>query len=81
MLEDGKITSQQLIFVFVLSRLMLTMTYLSYFKAPPWNQDLWISAILSLPMHILLVIPLYLLAQRFKAFQESPETSQQVRLS
>ena len=66
MLKDGKITNQQLIFVFILSRLMLTMTYLSYFKAPPWNQDLWISAILSLPMHILLVIPLYLLAQRFK---------------
>lgn len=66
MLEDGKISNQQFIFVFVLSRLMLTMTYLPYFNAPPWNQDLWISAILSLPVHILPVTPLYLLAQRFK---------------
>lgn len=66
MLEDGKITNQQFIFVYILSRLMLTMTYLSYFKAPPGNQDLWISAILALPMHILLALPVYFLAQRFK---------------
>ncbi len=67
MLEDGKISNQQFIFIFILCRLMLTMTYLSYFKAPPRNQDLWISGILSLPMHILLTLPAYFLARRFKS--------------
>lgn len=66
MLEDGKISNLQFICAFVLSRLMLTMTYLSYFKAPPFNQDLWLSALLSAPMHILFMLPAYFLAQRFR---------------
>ena len=68
MLEDGKISNQQFIFIFILCRLMLTMTYLSYFKAPPRNQDLWISGILSLPMHILLTLPVYFLAVDLKVY-------------
>lgn len=66
MLEDGKITNRQFMFVFVLTRLMLTIAYLSFFDAPPWNQDEWISDILSLPMHILFTLPVFFLAQRFK---------------
>ncbi len=66
MLENGKISNLQFICIFILSRLMLTMTYLSYFKAPPWNQDLWLSTLLSVPIHILLTFPAYFLAQRFR---------------
>ena len=66
MLEDGKITNRQFMFIFVLTRLMLPIAYISFFDAPPWNQDEWISDILSLPMHILFTLPVFLLAQRFK---------------
>ena len=65
MLEKGKISNNQFILIFVISRLMLTMAYLPYVNAPPWNQDLWISAILAFPIHILLVLPVYFLTNRF----------------
>lgn len=65
MLEEGKVSNKQIILIFVISRLMLTMAYLPYVNAPPWNQDLWISTILSFPIHILLILPVYILANRF----------------
>ncbi|HQA60972.1 MAG TPA: GerAB/ArcD/ProY family transporter, partial [Tepidanaerobacteraceae bacterium] len=65
MLENGKISNKQMILIFVICRLMLTMAYLPYVNSPPWNQDLWISAILSFPLHIILILPVYALAMRF----------------
>jgi len=65
MLENGKITNKQIIFIFIISRMILTMAYLSYVNAPPWNQDLWISTIISFPLHILLILPVCILAKRF----------------
>jgi len=44
---------------------MLTMAYLSFVNAPPWNQDLWISGIVAFPLHILLVLPVFFLIKRF----------------
>ena len=65
MMEKGKISNKQLIFTFLTSRLMLTMAYLSFVNAPPWNQDLWISGIVAFPLHILLVLPVFFLIKRF----------------
>jgi spore germination protein KB len=65
MLEQGKISNIQFMLLIIISRLMLTVTYLSYIDSPPWNQDAWISDLLSFPMHIFLVIPIYSLAKLF----------------
>jgi len=64
MLEKGKVSAKQVILVYITSRLMFTVAYLSHVNAPPWNQDLWISTIVSFPAHLLLVLPVYLLSTR-----------------
>lgn len=66
MLEDGRITYRQLMLLIIISRLLITITYLPAFNIPPYNQDVWISTGLSFPLQLLLAIPAYLLAQRFR---------------
>ncbi len=66
MLEDGKITCRQIIYLIFLSRIIITFTYLPISDTPPRNQDVWISELLSFPVHMLLVLPVYILSQRFK---------------
>lgn len=65
MLEKGKISNKQMVMLFTICRLMLTMAFLPYVNSPPWSQDLWISSILAFPMHIILALPVYTLAKRF----------------
>lgn len=66
MLEDGKISLKQFALLFIISRLMISMAYLSFYDAPPANQDLWISTLISFFVHIIITIPIYLLVMRFK---------------
>lgn len=65
MLEDGRVTYKQLIFLVFISRIVITLTYLPALTAPPANQDVWLSELLSLPIQLLLAVPVYLLWQRF----------------
>ncbi|MBO8127405.1 MAG: endospore germination permease [Firmicutes bacterium] len=66
MLEDGRITDRQFMLLIIVSRLILSLTYLPALNSPPENQDVWIAGLLSFPVHLLLAVPAYLLAQRFK---------------
>lgn len=65
MLENAKITPRQLIFIFVIIRLVITVTFFRVFDGPPGNQDVWISRLLSIPVELLLSAPIYLLWKRF----------------
>ena len=65
MLENVKITPKQLILLFVISRLVITITFFPALDSPPGNQDVWLSELLSIPVHLLLSFPLYLLWKRF----------------
>lgn len=65
MLENAKITPRQFIFVLVISRIVIAITFFPVFAGPPGNQDVWISEVLSLPVHLLLTVPFYLLWKRF----------------
>ncbi len=65
MLEDGKINFKQLILLMVLSRIILTITYLPALLEPPKNQDIWISEALFFPLQLLLSVPVYLLWKKF----------------
>lgn len=65
MLEDGRITYKQLIFLIFISRIILAITYLPIFTFPPANQDIWISTFIMYGIHFLLAIPVYLLWKRF----------------
>jgi len=65
MLEDGRVTYKQLIFLVFISRIVITLTYIPGLTAPPANQDIWLSELLSLPIQLLLAVPVYLLWERF----------------
>lgn len=65
MLENGRISIRQLILLFITSRIVLNLTYFPASKSPPLNQDLWLSQLLSIPITILLAVPLMVLAARY----------------
>lgn len=65
MLEEGRITYKQLIFPIVLSRIILTITYLPTLTEPPANQDAWLTELLFFPLQLLLALPIYFLWKRF----------------
>jgi len=65
MLENVKITPKQLILLVVISRFVITITFFPALDGPPGNQDVWISELLSIPVHLLLSFPIYLLWKRF----------------
>lgn len=66
MLEDGRITYRQLMMLIIISRLIITITYLPAVVSPPENQDVWISELLSFPFLLVFALPAYVLAQRFR---------------
>ncbi len=65
MLENVQITPKQLILLIVISRFVITITFFPAMDGPPGNQDVWISELLSIPVHLFLTIPIYLLWKRF----------------
>lgn len=65
MLEDGRITYKQLILLIFISRLIIHITYMPVIIEPPKNQDIWLSELLSLPIMLLVSIPVYLLWNKF----------------
>lgn len=65
MLENGRISIRQLVLLFITSRIILNLTYFPASKSPPLNQDLWLSQLLSIPITILLAVPLMVLAERY----------------
>lgn len=65
MLEGGRITCRQLVWLIVGSRLFLNFTYFPSITDPPANQDVWISQALSLVFVLIFVFPVLLLGQRF----------------
>lgn len=65
MLKNVKIAPKQLILLVVISRLVLTIAFFPTLNGPPGNQDVWISQLLSIPVHLFLTVPIYLLWKRF----------------
>lgn len=65
MLEKGRITYKQLILMIVVSRIIVTITYLPAISEPPANQDIWLSELIFFPLQLLFAAPVYLLWKRF----------------
>lgn len=65
MLEEGRISYKQLILPIVISRIILTITYLPTLIEPPANQDAWLTELLFFPLVLLLALPIYWLWKRF----------------
>lgn len=68
MLEDGRITYRQLMLLIIISRLVITFTYLPAINDPPANQDVWIAQLFSFPVLLLFCVPVYLLVQRLRQY-------------
>ncbi len=64
-LEDGKISNKQLILIVFIFREVVNLTYFPFLTAPPENQDIWISILLSLPVQLALTAPVYYLWTKF----------------
>jgi len=65
MLENGMINIRQLVLLFITSRIILAITYFPASKSPPANQDLWLAQLVSIPITILLAVPLMALAAKY----------------
>ncbi|MCZ8517715.1 endospore germination permease [Paenibacillus filicis] len=65
MTVSNKISYKQLVYLMILSRIVITLTYLPGLTSPPKNRDFWIAELLNFPFHILFAIPLYLLWRRY----------------
>ncbi|MEW6661840.1 MAG: GerAB/ArcD/ProY family transporter [Bacillota bacterium] len=65
MLEGGRITARQLIFILVISRLTVPTTSLPVLVSPPANQDVWLAGLLSVIPTMVMAAPAVLLALRF----------------
>lgn len=66
MTEIAKLSTRQIIFLLVLSRLNTAYTYLPAVATPPANQDVWIAEILSVVYTFGLCGPLLYLSNRFE---------------
>lgn len=65
MVEHGKITLIQFIFLIIGSRLILQLTYNMAYNFPPANQDVWISTLLSFIICVIFLLPVFLLARKY----------------
>jgi len=65
MLENGMINIRQLVLLFITSRIILAITYFPASKSPPANQDLWLAMIVSIPVTILLAVPVMALVAKY----------------
>lgn len=63
--EKGKITYKQLILLVFTSRIIVTLTYYPGLTSPPANQDMWLQLILSLPIMLLISVPVYFLWKKY----------------
>jgi len=64
-LEGGKITPRQAIFILVISRLTIPLTALPDLSAPPANQDVWLAGLLAAVPTMVIITPPLLLVLRF----------------
>lgn len=64
-MKNIKVTHKQLVQLLVTSRVMVAITFLPIINAPPKNQDVWIVELISIPIMILLSIPVYVLWRKF----------------
>ncbi|WP_274653070.1 GerAB/ArcD/ProY family transporter [Paenibacillus humicola] len=60
-----KISFAQLVYLLILSRIVITLTYLPGLTSPPKSRDFWIAELLNFPFHLLFAVPVYLLWKRF----------------
>lgn len=65
MLEGGKITYQQMILLFFVSRVITWIAFLPVIQAPPANQDVWLDCLTAFPIHLIIALPIYLLSKKF----------------
>lgn len=65
MLEEGRISYKQLILLILVSRSIITITYLPALNEPPANQDSWLASLLYYPIQLLIALPIYFLWKRF----------------
>lgn len=65
MLEGGKISYKQMIMLIFISRVITWITFLPVILAPPANQDVWIDCLMAFPIHLIVALPVYLLAKKF----------------
>lgn len=65
MLEGGKITAKQMVFLLTIGRAITWIAVLPIVVVPPGNQDIWINCLTGFPVHFFVALPFYFLAKRF----------------
>lgn len=65
-MESNKITSRQMILLITVFRLTTAILFMPSLNFPPYNQDVWISIILSFFYTVLIDIPILFLVNKFK---------------
>lgn len=57
-MSNSKISYSQFLCLFFVNRIVMVLTFLPIFNAPPKNQDVWLSVVFMYPFSILVSMPL-----------------------
>ncbi|BCS82474.1 GerAB/ArcD/ProY family transporter [Anaerocellum diazotrophicum] len=64
-MSNSKISYYQFLCLFFVNRIVMVLTFLPIFNAPPKNQDVWLSVVFMYPFSILVSLPLIYLCYLF----------------
>ncbi|WPX08844.1 GerAB/ArcD/ProY family transporter [Anaerocellum danielii] len=64
-MSNSKISYSQFLYLFFINRIVMVLTFLPIFNAPPKNQDVWLSVVFMYPFSILASLPLLYLCSLF----------------
>lgn len=64
-MSNSRITYNQFLCLFFVNRIVMVLTFLPIFNAPPKNQDVWLSVVFMYPFSILSSLPLIYLCNMF----------------
>ncbi len=63
-----KVSSRQVIFLIVISRVTTVISFMPIIHMPPANQDIWLMVLISVIYNIVLLSPMIFLGNRFKDY-------------
>ncbi|ADQ05765.1 spore germination protein [Caldicellulosiruptor owensensis OL] len=64
-MSNSKISYSQFLCLFFINRIVMVITFLPIFNAPPKNQDVWLSVVFMYPFSVLTSLPLIYLCFQF----------------
>ena len=66
--KSEKVSSYQILLLMIVYRLVIAFSFLPATNVPPYNQDVWIAVLLSIPYTVLFCLPMLFLSNKFNDY-------------